>query len=226
MDFKRLIVLSIILLLAVSLTACTRNLPTPESEAEAEAETAPTQEVPAAPTDDIGQTISLNLTQTAQAQMPQTTPAAPGETPAAPPDVTVPEASATAPVVQSPQPTSPPVDVPPVTVPTEYTLKGGEFPYCIARRFNVDPGELLRANGLSSSSVYYAGMNLKIPQSGRSFPGQRSLRSHPTTYTVLHGDTIYRVACYFGAVAPEQIAAANGLTEPYKLTAGQLLNIP
>ena len=218
MKSNRLFVLSIILLLAVSLTACTRNLPSPESAA------SPTSEVPAPPTDDIGQTLALNLTQTAQALLPQETPQATGEvTDVA--DVPLPDVTET-PMVQPPTATSPPLDIPPITVPAEYTLKGGEFPYCIARRFDVDPGELLRRNGLSGGSTFYAGMNLKIPQTGRSFPGSRALRSHPTTYNVQSGDTIYKVACYFGDVAPESIAAANGLTAPFKLTPGQQLNIP
>jgi LysM repeat protein len=65
-----------------------------------------------------------------------------------------------------PLPTSVPVGV----RPAEYTLKPGEFPYCIARRFDVDPDELLRINNLSSGEIYYANRSLSIPQSG-SFPG-------------------------------------------------------
>jgi hypothetical protein len=34
------------------------------------------------------------------------------------------------------------------------------------------------------------------------------------------------VACYFGDVTPEAIAAANGLAVSASLTAGQQLNIP
>ena len=51
-----------------------------------------------------------------------------------------------------------------------YTLQNGEFPYCIARRFNVDPDALLSASGLTSPDIYYAGLTLTIPQSG-AFPG-------------------------------------------------------
>jgi LysM repeat protein len=214
---NRLFVFLIILLLTIGLAACTRNLPAPEVTETTEIESV-------SPTDDIGQTLAFNLTQTAMAQNPQLTPGAPGDTPV------VPDQPATdvtpSPIVAEPTATSPPIVVPTITVPGSYTLKGGEFPYCIARRFDVDPGELLRINGLSSTSVYYAGMNLDIPQSGRAFPGNRTLRAHPTTYTVQSGDTIYKIACYFGDVAPEGIAAANALTEPFKLTAGQTLNIP
>src|SRR5688500_983937 len=41
-------------------------------------------------------------------------------------------------------PTSAPVG----TRPTEWTLRSGEFPYCIARRFDVDPGAFRSLEGL------------------------------------------------------------------------------
>jgi LysM repeat protein len=113
-----------------------------------------------------------------------------------------------------------------VATPSGYTLKPGEFPYCIARRFNVDPNQLLQANGLSSNSYYYSGTRLKIPKDADSFPGDRSLNTHPATYTVLEGDNIYKIACKYGDVFPEAIVQVNGLSEPYTLTPGQQLTIP
>jgi len=54
----------------------------------------------------------------------------------------------------------------------------------------------------------------------------RSLRDHPTTYTVAAGDTIYNIACKFGDVDPLVIAQINGLKPPYNLKAGQDISIP
>ncbi len=110
--------------------------------------------------------------------------------------------------------------------PATYTLHEGEFPYCLARRFNVDPGELLALNGLAPGEATYPGQVLRIPQTGSPFPAQRALRSHPATYTVQSGDTIYSVACLFGDVDPMGIVAANQLAEPYTLTPGAVINIP
>ena len=110
--------------------------------------------------------------------------------------------------------------------PATYTLMGGEFPYCIARRFNVNPVELLSQSGLSQNSQPAAGTTLTIPQTGNPFPGDRTLRDHPTTYTVRSGDNIYGIACLFGDVSPDAIAYANNLSAPYSLTAGQTLQIP
>ncbi len=116
--------------------------------------------------------------------------------------------------------------IPPGVRPPTWVLQGGEWPYCIARRFDVDPNALLTASGLTSPDVYYAGLKLTIPQSG-AFPGPRTLTAHPTTYTVLSGDeTIYGVSCKFGDVYPDAIASANGISVSAKLTAGQKLQIP
>jgi LysM repeat protein len=109
--------------------------------------------------------------------------------------------------------------------PAAYTLQQGEHPYCLARRFNVNPQDLLSLNGLQENQVLQPGTQLKIPQTG-SFPGTRALHSHPSQYTVTANDTIYRIACYYGDVDPSQIAAANGLTPPYALAPGRVLNIP
>jgi LysM repeat protein len=127
-----------------------------------------------------------------------------------------------------PVPTQTPVPVTPPTpgVPATYQLQKGEFPFCIARRFNVDVAELLNLNGLSGSSVVPVGYNLQIPQTGNNFVGQRALLNHPTNYTVAGGDTIYTVACKYGDVDPMAIAQANGLSSPYTLSAGKVIYIP
>ena len=112
--------------------------------------------------------------------------------------------------------------------PPSYTLQKGEFPYCIARRFNVDPAELLSLNGLTSGDVYYPNLTLTIPQSGKPFPGTRALRSHPATYTVADASmTVYGVACAYGDVDPAAIVQKNsGLSLTSVLTVGQQISIP
>lgn len=166
----------------------------------------------------------------------QETPVAPtaggatgGDTPAAP-AVTTPEAGTTpevAPTAEVPAgPTNTPAPIPQLVVPDNYTLRGGEFPYCIARRFNVDPGELLQINGLGPNTPTSPGLSIKIPRTGNPWPGDRSLKNHPTTYTVRSGDTVYSIACQFGDVDPNAILAVNGIGEGRQLEAGQTLQIP
>ena len=112
-----------------------------------------------------------------------------------------------------------------VTRPATYTLQIGEYPYCIARRFNVNPNDLLAVNHLTDGQLFQPGLTLTIPSTG-TFPGPRALHSHPGTYIVVADDTIYKIACYFGDVDPLAIATANKLVAPYKLTVGQTLTIP
>ncbi len=129
---------------------------------------------------------------------------------------------------ETPLPTSPAILAPTATpgLPASYTLQKGEFPYCIARRFNVNPIEMLQLSGLPSSGTLSPGTVLKIPQKGSPFPGNRMLQNHPTSYTVQAGDTIYSIACLFGDVDPASIAFVNNLEKPYTLQAGQVINIP
>ncbi len=134
-----------------------------------------------------------------------------------------------APVQQAATATSgPAVTIPTVTpgLPATYTLQKGEFVYCLARRFNINPPAILSLNGLVSAELVYPGMTLKIPQNAAKFPDGRALQKHPAKYTVVAGDTIYSVACKYGDVEPWAIALANGLASPYTLTAGTSINIP
>jgi LysM repeat protein len=121
----------------------------------------------------------------------------------------------------------PVVEVPPATpgIPTTHTIQDGESVFCISRRYNLNPNEVMALNGLTGSLVR-PGDVLKIPQTGNPFPSERALHPHPTTYTVGSGESIYRVACYFGDVDPMVIAEVNNISRPFSLTPGQVLQIP
>jgi LysM repeat protein len=111
-------------------------------------------------------------------------------------------------------------------LPEVYWLHSGEFPFCIARRFNIDPGQLMCANGFCNGQVFHPGQGVIIPKHPLPFPGRRALHLHPATYRVCPGDSIYKIACFFGDLDPIYLAQFNGLTSPYQLRAGQILNIP
>jgi LysM repeat protein len=160
------------------------------------------------------------------------TPAAPSATPtagtAAATAATTSAAATVVPATKSAtQQAQTPVATTNVNAPGSYTLQQGEHPYCLARRFDINPAQLLSANGITEGTVLYPGKVLTIPQSAGPFPGDRALKTHPTTYTVLSSNvTIYEVACLFGDVYPQDIASANGLTVSSALTSGQQLTIP
>ncbi len=249
MTSKQSYMLLVIILVAALLGACVRSASTPPTSL-----VTPTSEIVSegAPvvTNEVISQLEQFVTQTAAAAMGKggeqptiqpgmETPGSPGEMPTEVP-VTGPtqtggEGQPTAELVptealtatpQGPVPTN--VIVPTSTpgIPKTYDLKPGEFPYCIARRFDVNPTELLSINGLAGGQIVRPGTTLKIPQTGNPFPGNRALLSHPTTYTVQGGENIYEIACKFGDVSPDAIAFANGLTAPYSLSPGQQLYIP
>jgi LysM repeat protein len=210
-----------LLLSALALGACTRSASTPVATAAAGS----TPEGQNWQQQTMEAVRYMLLTQTAQASGATgggegVTPAA--QTPGTPsaPVGTVVSTAGTPIVVATPTTGAPGV------VPSTYTLQAGEYPFCIARRFNVDPGELMNLSGIASGDETYPGEILRIPQTGHHFPAARALRTHPTTFTVRPGDTIYVIACVFGDVDPIAIANANGLTAPYTLSAGSVINIP
>ena len=218
MKHKHFLVFFVVILVALALAACERSASTPPPD---EGEAAfPTLEG----TQDPIEVVSEFGTQTAVAQTAesggedaessQPEPEEPGEEPQA---------------TQEPEekPEATPVPEKEYPVPKNYTLKKGEFPYCLARRFDISPGALLAANGLSNSSVTYAGQTLKIPQDAGSFDaGKRALKKHPADYTVQAGDTVYSIACLFGDVDPRAIEDHNGLSGAYTIQVGKVLFIP
>lgn len=109
--------------------------------------------------------------------------------------------------------------------PSTYTMIKGDHFLCLARRYNVNPNDLASLNGYNVwPNTVVIGTVLKIPSSG-SFPGDRALKGHPTTYTVASGDTLNGIACKFGDVLPESILAVNGLKSS-DVKSGLKLDIP
>jgi LysM repeat protein len=228
--FKKTFTITLlILVLALALAACERSASTGPTDLTAPPTTGDS-ETPEATSSDPMEMLKQFATQTAEAMfnadasggnsststvtnipLPGTTQVATLSLPTSEPTQAV--------VINTPVPPS-------TTKPTSYTLQEGEYPYCIARRYNVDPGELLSINGLNENSYFYAGQVFTMPQSGNEYPGERSLLTRPATYTVKSGDTIYKVACAYGDIDPLKIASANNLVAPYTLTAGTTLSIP
>lgn len=112
--------------------------------------------------------------------------------------------------------------------PLTYVLQYGEWPICIARRYDLDLNTFFAINGLNMNSKLLAGTVLRIPQTGNwsLAYGTRYWHPHPAQYVVRPGDNIYSIACYYGDIEPEVILAANGLDSSSVLRVGQVLQIP
>jgi LysM repeat protein len=133
------------------------------------------------------------------------------------------------PTVATQAPTVPIVPTSTPGLPGTYTIHEGETVYCLGRRFNINPNDILVLNGLGANDDVFPGDPLKIPTNGDPFPGDRALHAHTPNmvYTVSAAyDTIYKIGCYFGDVDPNRIIAANNLKDPYTLTSGRKLIIP
>ncbi len=112
--------------------------------------------------------------------------------------------------------------------PSVYVLQKGEWPICIARRYNLEMKSFLALNNLTMKSSTAVGTKLKIPASGFWNPanGPRSLLKHPAKYTIKANDTLYRIACQYGDVYPEEILYANSMSSADELKVGKSITIP
>ena len=235
------ILFSLLVLVAIIISACTRPYGSETLEAPAVDPEATNLFVDPLPTSDSPMAMVENLStgtalaETAAALTAGTPPATEASGTEITPDSNVTEESSdtavpsTTPTLSGATPTA--TQPAPTTIidrPASYTLQKGEFPYCIARRFNVDPAELLNLNGLANGDLYYPNLTLTIPQSGKPFPGTRALRSHPDTYTVADASlTVHGIACAYGDVDPAAIVQANsGLSLTSTLTVGLQISIP
>jgi nucleoid-associated protein YgaU len=224
--FKLFAVISMFTIFSILLAAC--QLPASEGPPGDEETAGPTFPVPGETDQEMGGIdIDQINTQTAMAELMQTSVVV-VDTPV--PAVTEAPGGAEAPApTQAPVATQAPaaVDIEPTPgIPASYTLQKGEWPFCIARRFDVNQYELLNINGLTLTSRPQVGYTLKIPQTGNGFAGEISLKNHPADYTVKAGETVYTIACAFGDVSPDMIGLANGISAPYEISAGQTLRIP
>lgn len=221
MNKKTLALVVILVLVSLLLPGCTRS-----ATSKSPTDSTPTVEIPF-PLETVDN--SARVTEIVQ----QTQNAI--STPYVPP-VVLPQTSATPaatatsiavlPTLSLPTATRASVTIPTLTRPSSYTIKQGEWPICIARRYNLDLDSFLAANDLNMNSSPPAGTVLVIPETGTWGAGDRSLKDHPVDYTVLTGDTIYSIACKFGDVDPMAIVAANNLKEPYTLSVGSVIYIP
>lgn len=256
-NYRHLVVLSILAFVALGLSACERSASAPPVTAASQDSNYPVPEVGTkAPMEALEEISTLTaIAASGGIQQPTATTASGGvqqptdsqnagiaastpvaSTPTEAPKPTETQAPQVAEAQPQPEPQSEPQPEPEeeenqvqesYSIPDTYTLRHGEFPYCIARRFDIAPSALLSTNGLSSSSVTYPGTVLKIPKDAAHFnQGARSLRQHPTSYTVQAGDTVNSIACLFGDVDPRAIEDKNGFSGAYTLNVGQTIQIP
>lgn len=116
------------------------------------------------------------------------------------------------------------------TTPQTYTVQPADNLQAIATAFGVDVDTLIRLNGLENPNALYVGQVLilregAIAQSSDVNTIQPTPVGISITHRVQSGETLFRIAQRYG-VSMETIQAANGITDPSRILAGQELIIP
>lgn len=105
-----------------------------------------------------------------------------------------------------------------------HTVAPGENLFRISRGYGVSMRTIMEANGITDPDLVYAGQVLTIPASGGA-PVAAPVASSSAEHTVGAGENLFRISLRYG-VSMDAIAAANGITDPEQIYAGQVLIIP
>lgn len=114
------------------------------------------------------------------------------------------------------EPVTPPVEPPPTG--TTYVVQPGDNLFRIGLKFGTSWVQIAEANGIVNPNQIYVGQVLKIPAAQ---PGPQPNFTH----LVQPGETLYSIAAKYG-VPWQAVAAANNISAPYTVYAGQSLVIP
>jgi uncharacterized protein YkwD len=112
-----------------------------------------------------------------------------------------------------------------------HTVVAGETLWSISARYSVSWQDLARLNRMGENSILAIGATLEIPASAGATvaapatDGADAAAPQGRTYTVVAGDTLWRIAA-FHSVDWYELMAINGFGENTILSIGQVVRIP
>lgn len=238
MGMKRIII-ALVIVLALSMAACTRQASPSNPDAGSQAEGGegelpfPTSEFN--PMDILETAAAATLTAQVEpgAQEPVVEPTATEppvveEVPAAT-ATPMPEPTAMPEPTEEASPEAPAAET--GTCPSPYTVSEGEWVWNIARKCGLDPDEVIAINGMVFPYTLYPGDTLVLPEASGFPSGSTDGATGSTgntcggTYTVQLGDWVSSIASTCNSTT-EAIVQANNLAFPYTIFPGDLLVIP
>ena len=111
-----------------------------------------------------------------------------------------------------------------VTAGAGYTVQRGDTLSALAHRYGTTVSSLAEANDISDPNLIRVGQTLIIPGSASSTRGGPPAAAESTTHVVRPGESLGSIAGRFGLTV-EDLARANGITNPSLVMAGSLLRI-
>lgn len=107
-----------------------------------------------------------------------------------------------------------------------YVVQPGEWVYSIARKFEIDPNDIIALNNLQYPFDLEVGQEITLPAARSSSNGPNAtVVAGGTEYIVRAGDSVYSIAQAHG-VDYESIIGVNSLVFPYNIYPGDRLIIP
>jgi LysM repeat protein len=128
-----------------------------------------------------------------------------------------------------------------------YTIQAGDTLFRIALRFRTNVRHLAEINGIVNPALIFAGQRIQVPSvvqptaapsgtaaairtsapaSATPTPVPTSAPGTTTTYTVVAGDTLFRIAVRFNTTVARLLTLNPNITNPSLIYVGQRITVP